>query len=333
MPASDKALACEIESLAYPLAASAQRELIGLLRTQWTRTDYDWLEAMNGDYSEHLVIVSFLARHAGEPLATATVHFSRHHPEVAVIGGVLTHRDHRDRGLAGQVIGSVLDLAKSAGCDVCLLGTARRPHNVYRHHGFAWHNGRVMRCALGVPDLEARYFAAGQKAVLRPAHWGDLPGVTLFAAQPIATVCLDYPHGLFSGRYIPASRCLSNFPVLWSDTAAADGLFEVLAGPDNGRIFGFGTLTPSNSPARRHAATVDFATHDHYQAQLPALLARLLEGCPTRKIQRVEAMVPAGDDAKLACLRAAGFSPLALLPASLQLTSGPSDVHLLGRTV
>lgn len=326
-------MGCKVESLTYPLDPSAQRELIGLLRTEWSRTDYDWLEAMNGDYSKNLVIVSFLVRHGGEPLATATVHFSRHHPEVAVVGGVLTHRNHRDRGLAGQVISSVLALAKSAGCGVCLLGTARRPHNVYRHHGFAWQNGKVMRCPLGAGELETRYFAAGQKAVVRAAHWGDLPGVSLFAAQPIATVCLDYPHGLFSGRYSPATRCLSNFPALWYDTAAADGMFEVLAGQDNGRTFGIGTLTPSNSSARHHTAMVDFATHDHYQAQMPALLARLLDGCPARKIQRVEAMVPAADEAKLACLRAAGFAPLAHLPGVLQLNSGTADVHLLSRTM
>jgi len=333
MPTSDKTTDWKVESLAYPLNASAQRELTGLLRTEWTRTDYDWLEAMSGDYSEKLVIVSFLARRAGEPLATATVHFSRHHPEVAVIGGVLTHREHRDRGLAGQVIESVLAAAKSAGCSICLLGTARSPHNVYRRHGFDWQNGKVMRCALGATDFESRYFAAGQKAVVRAANWGDLPGVTLFAAQPLTTACLDYSHGLFSGRYVPAERCLSNFPVLWYDTAAAGGMFEVLAGPEDGRIFGFGTLTRSSSAARRQTATVDFATHDHYEAQLPALLARLLDGCPTRKIQRVEAMVPVGDEAKLACLRSAGFAPLALLPGILQLNSGPADVHLLRLTL
>jgi GNAT superfamily N-acetyltransferase len=333
MPTTDKAMEWKLESLAYPLNDSAQRELIALLRTEWTRTDYDWVEAMSGDYSERLVIISFLARRAGEPLATATVHFNRQHPEVAVIGGVLTHRNHRDRGLAGRVIEIALERAKAAGCGVCLLGTARRPHNVYRHHGFAWQNGKVMRCVLGAADLEAQYFAAGQQAVVRAANWGDLPGVTLFAAQPIATICLDYPHGLYSGRYVPAERCLSNFPVLWYDTAAAGGLFEVLAGPDDGRIFGFGTLTPSTSSARRHMATIDFATHDNYEAQMPTLLARLLDGCRTRKIQRVEAMVPSGDEAKLACLRAAGFTPLALLPGTLQLTSGPADVHLLSRTM
>lgn len=333
MPTSDKATEWKIESLAYPLNGSAQRELIALLRTEWTRTDYDWLEAMSGDYSEKLVITSFLARRDGESLATATVHFSRHRPEVAVIGGVLTHSNHRDRGLAGRLIQAALDLAKSAGCRVCLLGTARRPHNVYRHHGFAWQNGKVMRCSLAADDLESQYFAPGQPATVRAANWGDLPGVTLFAAQPVTTVSLDFPHGLFSGRYVPAERCLSNFPVIWYDTTAAGGMFAVLAGPDDGRIFGFGSLTPSSSSARRHVAMVDFATHDHYATQMPALLAHLLDGCRTRKIQRVEAMVPVADEAKLACLRSAGFAQLAVLPGVVQLNSGPADVQLLSRTM
>ena len=66
---------------------------------------------------------------------------------------------------------------------------------------------------------------------------------------------------------------------------------------------------------------------------MPALLARLLDGCRTRSIQRVEAMVPVGDAAKLACLHAAGFAPLALLPGILQLKTGPADVQLLGRAL
>jgi hypothetical protein len=76
--------------LPYPLSLPVQTELIQLLRTQWTRTDYDWLEAMHGDYSERLVITSVLARRDGQAIATATVHFARGRPEVAVLGGVLT---------------------------------------------------------------------------------------------------------------------------------------------------------------------------------------------------------------------------------------------------
>ncbi len=320
-----------LESLHYPLTPATQSELIRLLRTEWTRTDYDWLEAMSGDYGEALAITSVLARRQGEPLATGTVHFTRQHPEIAVIGGVLTHRNHRDRGLAGRVLEVVLAHVQKAGCKVCLLGTARKPHNVYAHHGFAWQNGSVMRKTFDAPGFESDYFAADQPAKIRPANWGDLPGLTLLVTQPVATVCLDYPRGLLSGRYVTLERCLSNFPALWYETAARGGLLAVLAGPKTGRVFGCGSLTRSPGAGRSHTAVIDFATHDNYETQLPELLAHLLAGARELGIRQVQAGIAAGDETKLCALRAAGFSEIARLPAALKLNRETQDVILLGR--
>lgn len=323
----------QLDTLPYPLAATARDELIGLLRTEWTATDYNWLEAMRGDFSGQLAITSVVARRQGVPLATATVHFARRSPEVAVIGNVLTLRHHRDQGLAGRVLEVALQLARDAGCKVCLLGTARNPHNVYMHHGFAWENGTVMRRHFDAPDFEGQCFVPGQPTAIRAAHWGDLPGVALLAAQPVATICLDYPRGLCSGRYLAAERCLSNFPVLWYDTSARGGLLAVLAGPENSRVFGFGSVTLPANGTHPKTATVEFVAHDHYVSQLPALLEFLLNDCRQRAVRQVEAKVAAGDAAKLECLVAAGFTVTARQPAALKLTNGPMDVLLLSRAL
>ncbi len=319
-----------LELLPYPLVPAAQAELIQLLRTEWTRTDYDWLEAMSGDYGEALAITTVLARHHGEPLATATFHYTRAHPEIAVIGSVLTHRSHRDRGLAGRVIKYTLEQIKATGCAVCLLGTARKPHNVYTQHGFAWQNGRVMRRALGAADFEQKYFAPGQAVKVRAATWADLPGLTLLATQPLATVCLDYPRGLLSARHLLLERCLSNFPVLWYDTVARGGLLAVLTAPKTGRVLGFGSITRAPGPGRGHTATVDFVTHDHYESHLSELLTSLLAGARELGIRQVQAHIAAGDAAKLRALRAAGFTEIARLSAALKLTREMQDVILLG---
>lgn len=331
MSSSDPSADLQLDILPYPLADAARRELTGLLRTEWTGTDYDWNEAMRGDYSAQLVITSVLGRRQGAPLVTATVHFARQRPEVAVIGNVLTLRQYRDQGLAGRVIEAALALAQTAGCQVCLLGTARNPHNVYMHHGFAWVSGTVMRRHFAAADFERAGFAAGQPAVIRPAHWGDLPGLTLLAAQPVASVWLDAPRGLFSGRYFPAERCLSNFPVLWYATAARGGLLAVLAGPDNSRVFGFGSVTLS--AVTHDAATVELAAHDNYTAHLPALLAHLLTGCQALGFRQVEATVAASDEAKLSCLRAANFAVTDRQPGALNLGGRPTDVLSLARTL
>lgn len=323
----------QLETLPYPLAVTARDELIGLLRTEWTATDYDWIEAMRGDFSGQLAITSVVARRQGVPIATATVHFARRQPEVAVIGNVLTLRQHRDQGLAGRVIEVALNLARDAGCKVCLLGTARNPHNVYMHHGFAWENGTVMRRHFEAADFEPQCFAPGQPAVIRAAHWGDLPGVALLAAQPLATICLDHPRGLMSGRHLAAERCLSNFPVLWYDTSACGGLLAVLAGSENSRIFGFGSVTLPANGTQPKSATVEFAAHDNYVSSQSALLEHLLDACRKQEIRQVGAKVAAGDESKLACLHAAGFTVTARLPAALKLSSGPMDVLQLSRAL
>ncbi len=46
----------------YPVEPVGQQELIRLWRSEWTRTDYDWLEALNGDYGDTLTIVSLVWR-------------------------------------------------------------------------------------------------------------------------------------------------------------------------------------------------------------------------------------------------------------------------------
>ena len=315
-----------LESCSYPLSSAIQTDLIGLLRTEWTRTDYDWLEAMHGDYGEALAITSVLARLRGEAIATATVHFIRRDPEIAVLGNVLTHRDHRGKRLATRLIDLALAQAKNAGCAVCLLGTAKNPRNVYLQHGFVWHSGVVMRKNFGAAGFEQLYFAGGQPAVVRPANWGDLPGLSFFASEPVPTICLDFPRGLMSTRYTPAARCLSNFPVLWYDTVARGGMLAILAEPDIGRVFGFGSVTRDPGPARQHIGIIEVATHANYESCLPEMLSHLVHGCRDRALRLVHAFVAAGDEIKRRCFRSEAFLETARLDAALRLGDQICDV-------
>jgi GNAT superfamily N-acetyltransferase len=318
-----------LEARTYPLPPATQAELIQLWRTEWHRTDYDWLEALNGDYSEHLVITSVLGRYQGEPVATATVLYAQQQPQVALLGNVLTHHTFRRQGFAGQVIEAALAVARGVGCAACFLGTQARPRNVYLQHGFVWHTGVVMRKTLREESFERSYFAAGQPAAIRAAHWGDLPGVTLLVVQPLATACLDYPRGLLSGRYAPVERCVSNFPVLWHDTVLRGGTLSVLAEPQKGRIFGFASVTRGPGPARRHTAVIELVAEDHYEAHLPAMLEHLLHYCRECGVQDVEVYVTDGDTAKARSVSEAGFTPVARLSGAIRLSDGTRDVVFL----
>ena len=63
----------DVEVLTYPIDVSSQAILIELWRTEWTTADYDWLQSMNGDYSQTLRIQAVLGRVDGQAAGTASV--------------------------------------------------------------------------------------------------------------------------------------------------------------------------------------------------------------------------------------------------------------------
>lgn len=331
MPTTELPVDLHLETHPYPLVPDAQQELIQLLRTEWNRTDYDWLEAMNGDYGSNLAITSIVARRRGEAVATATVHHHRTCPEAAVLGGVLTRRQHRGHGIGGRVVAAALAVAQRAGCVLCLLGTAKSPTNLYSRNGFDWIRGSVMRRALTPADAVPDIFAPEQATTLRAADWGDLPGLTLLAAQPLATACLDFPRGLFSSRYVSPERCLSNFPVLWYDTVVRGGALQVVEGAQAGRVLGFGSISRGAGSGRRHTGTIDLCLHDAHVHLQPELLASLLDQCRVLGLSQVDAWVAGLDEAKQDCLRDAGFVEQARLPSALVVDEEPVAAVLLGR--
>lgn len=321
----------EIQSLIYPVAAEHQADLIELWRTEWSRTDFNWLESMYGDYSNDLTIVSMLGRDRNKPVATATAIHCAVSPELALLGSVVTDPHCRGRGLGGEVVEATVKYAAMVGCTDCYLGTSRRPRNVYMQHGFAWYRGAIMHRRLaGEARLENRYFEAGQPTQIREANWGDLPGFTMLSAQPVDITTLDYPRGLVSPKYAEPKRCVSAFPAVFEDVAAHGGTMNVLCEPKRRRVFGFATLTPGPSPARNHVAQIDAVTHDHYSDHLHMLVDHVLaqiHKLPMVKV--VQAHVAANDAMKAACFAAAGFDRIATLPSQLSLGGQPVDVYLL----
>jgi len=230
-----------IEVLTYPLTNEQQTVLIDLWRTEWTRTDYDWIESMRGDYADTLTIQSIVGRIDGEPAGTASVCFARVHPEVATIGSVLTHARFRRLGVAEHLTNLATKLAVEAGCRAVYLGATRSPKCVYLKCGFQWHNGGVMRYVNNSHDTpEQDFYAPGQQTTLRDAQWGDLSAFACLVTQPIDTVVINYPRGLVSGKYVTLRSCLSNFPSVYNAVRDSAGVMCVLVGEVPNRVLGFG---------------------------------------------------------------------------------------------
>ncbi len=318
--------AVELTRHTYPLDPAGQQELIGLWRSEWTRTDYDWLEALNGDYAETLQMTSVVARIDGRPVATATASFTRQSPETCLIGNVVTLAEFRGRGLARDITNAAVAIGFDAGCTLAFLGSSKTNGNVYERCGFTRLAGSIMRReASGYTETDAK-FAPGQAVEIRDAAWGDMPGFVRLLTQPFADAVIYYPRGLVSITDADPVRCVSAFPVVHESVTQQGGAMLMLASRNGHRIFGMATLTPGPGSSGAHRGIVDVAVHASYAPHRDEMLTRLFTEARNRTIPILEARVAATDVGKLDALTRIGFRPVATLPGHLQLRSGPADV-------
>ena len=326
----------ELESTVrtYPIPLEDQVHLIRLWQTEWRKTDLDWLESMGGSYSEHLTIRSAVGSVDGRVVATASVLYPPRDPEVAVLGNVLTDPEFRRLGIAAHLTNQVVQLACDVGCKACFLGTTPKPRCVYVHCGFEWWKGGVMRrFVTDADDFESRYFAVGQPTSVREANWGDLPGTTCLAIQPLESLVLDYPRSLLSCKYVDLHRCVSNFPALWYEVSERGGAMCVLIGETAHRILGFGTITPGPAKGQSHKAVMDVMTHRNYEHEADRLIRHLLHKADQFNIKSVQAYVASRDVTKQRWFESVGMRHVTTLPGQIRAADESVDVTVLEHDV
>ena len=324
----------EATVLTYPIRGEDQITLVQLWRSEWQRTDYDWLEAMNGDYSDTFKIRSIIGRIDGQAVTTATVCHPCVDAEVCVIEGVVTLESCRGLGIASKLTNMAVELAFAADCEVCYLGNSYQEGSVYLRCGFERLSGVVMRrAAPGGDDYESRCFGPGQKTSIREAQWGDLPGVSCLLAQPLDCLVLDYPRGIVSCKYTEPKSCVGNFPRVWYNVKERGGSMYMLIGEKAHQVLGFGTLTPEAGTARCHKAVVDIAVHDNYEDKAQEILEVLLSTAEKEKIQTVRSYVADSDGKKTNWFEKAAFSGVAKLGGELRVGEKAIDVIVLEKVI
>ena len=322
----------EVVQHAYPIAPADRMGIIELLQQEWARTDVDWLQSMRGAYSQTLRTRVALARVGADAVGTASIAFACERPRIGVVEDVMTRKDFRGLGIAATLTERLVRQAWEAGCRVVYLGNSPREVSVYEKIGFRRLFGAVMRRpAPGETDPEKDFFAPGQQTSVRPANWGDLPGVACLMAQPMESLCPDFLRGLVSPRYAPPLRCVSNFTSLWYGVEALGGSMLTLKGEDPHRVLGLGSITPGPAPLRGHSAVIDALAHDNYPQGVRELLDRLVETARRKGTALLQAYAAATDNGKVEHFRAVGMAPVATLPEAIRLNGRLVDVTLLQR--
>ncbi len=323
-----------VELLRRPVAPADQLRVTDLLAAEWERSDVEWLPSLRGAYADTLTTVTALGRCAEVDAGTATVSFAVDDPEIAVVENVTTLAEHRRRGIAAALTETLVRLAFDAGCRLCFLGNGGRVGRpaVYDRIGFERTGAIMRRAAPGFEAHERTLYAAGQAVSVRPACWGDLPGVAALVAQPLATRVLDYQRGIASAAFVPPARCVSAFTTVHYDTQSRGGVMRVLAGAGASRVLGFGTAAPGPAPLRSTTAVVDLVAHDAYAGHAGELLAALTEDGRRLGAARAVAFVAEPDAAKRERFLATGYRPAGSLPRDLTLGDRPADVTVLEHT-
>lgn len=309
----------------YPVDPVGQQQLIALWRSEWARTDYDWLEALNGDYAETLTTTSVVAHLDGTAAATATVTFAKRSPETCLIGNVVTLAAFRGRNLAQAVVHAAVELGFDAGCNRAFLGSSRTIGNVYERCGFSRLAGSIMRRDAPGHVENGEEFVSGQTVEIRNTVWGDMPGFVHLLTQPFADAVIDYPRGLLTIAIADPLRCMSAFPVVHDDVTRNGGIMLVLAARNSPRVFGLGTLTPGPASCGAHRAVIDAAMHANFAVHIEDMMDRLLAEASARQIDLLEARVAVGDLNRLTALSRAGFKVVAPLPGHLRLRDRFAD--------
>jgi N-acetylglutamate synthase-like GNAT family acetyltransferase len=291
-------------------------DLINLWRTEWKRGDFDWIESLKGDYAETLRFSVVQGRIENQLAATATAIQSKEDPRVALISSVMVGSVHRGLGLGAEATKRTMTEAAKLGAEVCYLGTAQWPQNVYQKIGFKRWNGNVMRHELsGRGRLEEVFFAKGQLTLIRKASWGDATGFVTLVVQPLSTRLLSFQNSIFSGPFQHLRRCVSNFPTLYSSSINSGGNMLILQGDRHGQALGFAIWSRRGSGLDWNAI-LDVATHDNYHGALGALINEACQQAQKDGVRILTTLIHPLDSEKIDALKQQGFELIALLQMS-----------------
>ena len=319
-----------VEVFTYPIEPFQRVRIIDLIQVEWPRTDVDWLQSMRGCYADVLTIQTALGSFDGEAVATASVAYPKNDPEAGIVMDVVTAPGARRLGVARTITDALVSRAFAAGCRVVHLGNMPAGPSVYETIGFERLGGVFMRRpAVAGSEPEKDFFAAGQRASIRVANWGDLPGMVCLHAQPLNCALLNHRIGLVSRRFFQPTRAVGSFTVIAHAVESAQGVLLGLVGESQHRVLGYGTLVPGPRPAQGHRAEIDICLHDAYASHGREMVAHLIHEGRKQNIEIFEAGLAETDSTKLEWFTSNGFCSVAQLQDRLLLRDRSVDILLL----
>jgi GNAT superfamily N-acetyltransferase/RimJ/RimL family protein N-acetyltransferase len=248
--------------------------------------------------------------------------------DVAALEMVWTRADQRRQGIASALLRHTLaDFLAGGGVAMYLCTVNPHAFAVYAQHGFQPLIGDGMRyLAPGQAAFDQTYFAPAGPATIRPGVWGDLARVSALYNQPQPDWLIkDYPRRVFRDM-----RYEGHYRQVWRPASLGRGTLLVLENPRR-RLVGLASLVEVDSFWEQHVGTLDCFACPAYLAQLPELIAAVLDQARAGPLELVQAFIAAVDTTKGDLLTRCGFQVEARLPDRLRLDGQPVDLLLFSR--
>jgi len=264
------------------------------------------------------------------PAAHAALYSAVAHPQVGLVGYVITEPAFRGQGLCSRLMEWLMADFRAGGGQCALLGTGNpAAHAVYAAGGFRDYNGHVMRYLTPPAEhagADDAYFAFTTPAHARAGGWADAARLAWLYTRPGDCFMKDYVEGLYDHPAIPHTRCGSLAPAMMLDVEErAGGLWALETG--DGRIVGAARLSLRDTVAQAKAPMLDFLVAPAYRRQTPDLLRVAIEAAQGAGAEVIRACLASCDVEKAAMVQKLGFRPETTLAGQFAAGAERFDLH------
>lgn len=317
----------ELEELRPPVISAWRGEITGFLRHKGSPWIEDISRRLRGRVpgaEDHFYV--FLDD--ANVVAHAWYTVSRADPRLGLVGHIYTHPEWRRRGIARQLMRTLMTDFRARGGQVMQLFTST-PYSVelYQQEGFEnVYSGQVyhdtdwyMRYPTPCAPLLTNWFQSSDVSI-RKLRYADLPQYCLLYNQEPGAPLKDWVQRVGLGLE-------AEFAFLQSIAASKRGDCTTCV-LDNGQtIVGIASVARVTFPYQSHVGLFDLHLHSAYLSQASKLARACFAACAPYRLEWLYALSVDPDKRRL--LDDLGFTPCGLLADHYRVGTGHFDCELL----
>ncbi len=301
-----------------------------LRRSDYTNCNWhhNCVRVLAGEHQDVSHDVFFAGLLDGDIVGTSWYGAPKDTLDVATYGRIITHEDHRRKGIATVLCALPVDEFRGLGGRAIYLGTGRTnpARFIYERLGFQHYNyiqdaATIMRLIFSgdAQAFENDYYRPGCQTALRPIHAGDLARAELLFNLPLWAV-KDSSLGIiyntpFEGAF---------FDILTHIKQPTESGIALVTQPDE-RMMGmaYTAAAPGAQTGQTHVRYLEFLVHPNYTERGPDLLAATERGSGA---ELFIARIAAADRDKLAIIEEAGYHQVGRLDKAARSHDAETDI-------